>query len=84
MAVLTSAQLAEMRQALANKLTSIDFDKPLFNKGVQAVEDWWETNLPSLSLAINTATAPYTFSVTIKRRLIACWLLEKFNREKGV
>lgn len=77
MAVLTSEQLATLRQ----RIPAGNWAKPTINAAFQAIEDFFENNRATISTAIDTATAPHVFTAAQKRRLVALWLLQKFARE---
>lgn len=79
MAILTPEQLTELRQALA-EMGPLTFTKPQANVAAQAVENWFVASLAGLLTAIDTATAPYVFSVPQKRLLVTLWLRQKIAR----
>jgi len=81
MPVLSPAQLIEIRRSCSADDTLINFSKAQANLAIQAIEDWFEVNRASLNTAINTATAPLVLSATVKKRLVAFWLRQKFGRE---
>jgi hypothetical protein len=81
MATLSADQLAELRRKMASRLATVDYNKPIINSALQAIEDWFEANRAGISGAIDTATAPYTFTAPRKKALVAFWLLQKYGRE---
>ncbi len=82
MAVLTPAQLAEMRRSLEkdDTLGAVNFTKVEANQALQAIEDWWEANRANLNTAINTATSPFVFTVAQKKLIGRYWLWHKFGQ----
>lgn len=81
MAILTTTEFAELRQAIARDQATVDWNKPQINAALQAIEDWFEANRAALGAAINAGTTPYVFTATQKKRLVAYWLRQKFERE---
>jgi hypothetical protein len=81
MAVLTAIELAELRRDMAKGQTEINYNKPIINSAIQAIEDWFENNKATGAQAIDTATSPYVFSSQQKKRLFAYWNRQKFRRE---
>ncbi len=79
MAVLNTAELAELRQSLAEGKV-VSWTKPQINAGLQAIEDWFEANKGNLGSAIE-AVAPGAFNAARKKELVAYWLRQKFRRE---
>lgn len=79
MAVLTPAQLVELRQHCAEAQT-VTWTKPQVNAALQAIEDRFEAVRASFGVAIETA-APGVFSPAQKVRLVKFWLRQKFGRE---
>ena len=83
MAVLTGAQLDQLRQACFADLSGKG-GKPAQNAALQAIEDYFETvTRPGLGTAVNTATViPFgvTYSVAEKTALVKWWLKQKFER----
>jgi hypothetical protein len=79
MAVLTSGELAELRQLASTIKVPVTWDKATVNAALQAIEDWFEANRASLGSAIETA-APGVFTNTEKKGLVKYWLRQKFNR----
>lgn len=75
MAVLTPAQLAELRQAVASGLP-LSTIKPMINQALQDIEDWFDANRASLAAAITGG-----FTNAQKKQLVKYWLLQKFGRE---
>lgn len=72
----SAAELAEMRR-LREGLTS--GTKAQINAALQAIETWLESGFASrpatsLSAAIDTATAPFSFTAAEKRLLGKVWL----------
>lgn len=85
MAVLTSAQLAELRQGCASSAAAagapVNYTKAQLNAALQAVEDWFEnTGRAAIGAAIEAA-APGLFNAAAKKRIAAYWLRQKFARE---
>lgn len=81
MAILTSIELAEVRQNITINTAIIDYTKSVANAAVQAIEDFMEANRAAIGTAINTATAPYVFTPAMKKKLFAYWCRQKFSRE---
>jgi len=80
MAVLTNTEKAEITQQIFTKIT-VNYTKLQAWAVLQAIEDWFETNRPSLSTAINTATAPLVLTAAQKKAFVAFWCQQKFGRE---
>lgn len=81
MAVLTSAQLTQMRQEVAISGVAINFTKTQINLALQSLEDWYEnTGRAEAGAAIETV-APGVFTNAQKLRLGKYWLLQKAGRE---
>jgi hypothetical protein len=81
MAVLTAAQLTELRQGVARGVTSINYTKAQANAALQALEDYFEnTARAGFSSAIEAA-APGVFTNAQKKQLGKYWLLQKAGRE---
>lgn len=81
MAILKAEELAELRRSLARAESTVDWDKPIINAALQAIENLVEGAKPSINTAINTATSPYVFSATHKKKLLAYYFQQKFRRE---
>lgn len=81
MAILTTEELADIRQNVAAKFNEINWDKPIINAALQAIEDWFEANKAAGSAAIDTATSPFIFTSPQKKLLFAYWLFHKFMKE---
>lgn len=81
MAVLTNNELAELRQDIARDTETQNWDKPIVNAALQAIEDWFEANKATGSAAVDTATSPFTFTNGQKKKLFRYWLRQKFGRE---
>lgn len=90
MAVLTSAQLGNMRRRLREEwATPIDFTKTTINAVFQAVEDEYERNTnilgPGFELSaaavIDTAASPETFTNPEKKMIGRAYLGEKHDLE---
>lgn len=77
MAVLTALRLTAIRHGCAEEV-SVTYTKPVLNAAAQAVEDWLEANRPSLSTAINAATAPVILTPAQKQAVVKHWLAVKF------
>lgn len=45
MAILNSLELADLRRNIAKGEATIDWDKPKANAALQAIEDWFESNV---------------------------------------
>ena len=81
MAMLSPEQRTEIRQVLYREFpSSVLWSKAQANLAIQAVEDWFEANRPSLVVAINTATSPFVFTNPQKALIVKHWLDQKFRR----
>ena len=80
MAILTSPQLAELRQDTSRD-EHPDWNKTIVNAALQSIEDRLEASRSIISADIDTATAPYVFSNAMKKKLFAYFMLRKFDRE---
>lgn len=81
MAILTNDQLAVSRQQACKDDTPMqNLTKPIINNTLQSIEDWFENNRGSLSVSINTATAPAVLTMAQKAKLVKFWLNNKFSR----
>jgi hypothetical protein len=81
MALLTAAQLAQLRQFVAAGIATQSWTKVQANAALQALEDWYETSgRQAAGSAIETA-APGVFSAAQKKLLGKYWLLQKAGRE---
>lgn len=81
MAILTPAQLAQLRRRVARGQVPITWSKPPINAACQAVENYFEdTGRAAIGAAIE-AVAPGEFNAAQKTRIVAFWLWQKFNRE---
>jgi len=83
MAVLTSAQLSELRRLTrVSWITAIDFDKIIANATLQTMEDWYENQRATVSSNIDTGSSPKTFTNPEKKLIAAAYLSWK-NGEGG-
>jgi hypothetical protein len=82
MAVLTLAQLLELRQAVVADpaTTVVPWTKAQINAAVQAIEDWFEAQRTTVAGLIETA-APGVFTNAQKKRIVKYYLQQKFGRE---
>ena len=80
MAVLSPEEATKIRQECARAFPTVNYTKPQINLAMQAVEDWFEANRAALNAAINTATAPFIFTVPQKLEIVKRWLAGKFER----
>ena len=81
MAVLTPAELSEIRRECASAQATVAYTKPVINQAIQALEDWFETTARSqINTAINTATAPVVLPAPVKQLIVKFWLAQKFRR----
>lgn len=80
MAILTTNELVKLRQSIAKGQT-VTWVKADINKAMQAIEDFIENNRDTVSSDINTATAPLVFSNSIKKKMFAYYMKQKFTRE---
>ena len=82
MAILTAAQLDDIRQSYVKDNGVATINRPRLNAAIQAIED----TLTSASVqnainsAINAAITPATLSAAEKRLLVARVLLSRFTR----
>lgn len=87
MAILTVAELDELSNKMCKEMKAegivIDYNRPIINAALQAIEDWYETAKLQGSSDIDAATAPYgyTFTNPQKKKLFKWWLWQKFFRE---
>lgn len=92
MAILTSDELAHIRQALAASGPP-GYTKPQVNGALQAIEDAMTTTpLPAgsngktipqvLSIAVDAGAGVFVFSAAQKKLLFALWSDLKFQRDK--
>ena len=79
MAILSSTQYADLRQAAARESVTVTWSKAQVNAALQAIEDWFEANRAALGVAIEAAV-PGVFSAAQKRALVKFWLAQKFAR----
>lgn len=82
MAILTTDQLAVLRRS-AFPAENATWTKAEVNAALQAIEDYFETTARAGLGAAIEAAAPGRFSNARKKRLVAYWLLQKFDRENG-
>lgn len=80
MAVLSVAQLAELRQGVQSEGDSATWEKADINAAFQAIEDKWGAIQAALSTEIDTATAPIVFSNAMKKKIGKYWLKQRFGR----
>ncbi|MEE9293511.1 MAG: hypothetical protein V3W34_00900 [Phycisphaerae bacterium] len=81
MAILTADELAGLRRRMAASAEAVDWDKDTVNAALQAVEDKFELIRSDISAAIDTAAAPFVFTVQQKKKLVGATLQRKFARE---
>jgi len=81
MAIVDNEELAKIRQAVAEILGSVDYNKPVINAAIQAIEDWYESDRLVVSALIDTATDPVVLTNPQKKKIGAYWLTTKFLRE---
>ena len=74
---MTPQQLATIR----NKIQAGNWNKETLNTAINTIDDLFIGVKAEWNIAINDATAPYTFSVATKKLIFAYWLLERFNIE---
>lgn len=82
MATLTADELVELRRGVSDGLATVNYTKVQINAVLQAIEDLWES--PGTKNAFNNAiegSAPGTFTVAQKKKIVAYWLRQKFGRE---
>lgn len=84
MAVLTTDQLAQIRQDIAPKMLVINYNKAQVDAASQAIDTWFDNNQASLVSAINAATAPLVLTAAQKKVLVAYWLKQRTQREGAV
>ena len=80
MVILTATEAAEVRQQMARGVVPLTWTKGQCDTALQAIEDWFEANRPSLAAAMEAA-APGIFVAVQKKRMVAYYLLQKFRRE---
>ena len=82
MAILTAAQLTELRQKIQISLSPNPAAvKNQINLALQAIEDYYETTArPGFGAAIETAV-PGRFTPAQKKQIGKFWLLQKAGRE---
>lgn len=81
MAVLTRAQLDEIRADVEGAIPTGAKQRAIWNAAIQAVEDWFENSARTeISNAINTAISPATMTVAEKTAVAKFWLFSKFER----
>ena len=82
MAVLIAAELDKLRQgAEAEKTDAITYVKADANAAFQALEDWYEGERTAVSGLIDTATSPFVFTNTEKKKMAGVFLKQKFVKE---
>ncbi len=81
MAILTADELAALRRRMAASAGAVDWDKGTVNAALQAVEDKFELIRSDISATIDTAAAPFVFTVQQKEKLVGATLQRKFVRE---
>jgi hypothetical protein len=79
MALLPNLVKDEIRQHCAKEAPLVGYTKEAINNGIQAIEDWFETNRASLNTAINTATSPVIMSAQTRRHMVMAWLKYKMG-----
>lgn len=85
MATLTAAEKTLIRQMVAagaNGAYSVNYTKAQIDAAAQAVEDFLTNNAAAISTAVNTATAPVTFSAAQKKAIGAWVVFCKYQRDK--
>ena len=80
MAILNATDLSDLRRDVCKGIT-VDFVKSQINAALQAIEDRIENSRAVLSADIDTATAPYVLSASMKKKLVAHYFRQKFTRE---
>lgn len=80
MAILNAAELAELRRALAKESTTVDWNKPTINLGLQAIEDFIEGGKATMAANIDMATSPFVFTAAQKKSLVKHYFKQKFDR----
>lgn len=81
MPILTAEQLAYLRREMARSQSVVDYNKPVINAALQAIEDWFESRRAQISNAIDTATSPVVLTAAQKRLLVIAFLMQKAGRE---
>ena len=82
MAILTAAQLTELRQRVQSSAApNPAANKTQINLAIQAIEDYYETTArPGFGAAIETAV-PGRFTPAQKKQIGKFWMLQKAGRE---
>jgi hypothetical protein len=82
MAILTAAELDDVRHQWQRDADGIPWSRPKVNAALQAVEDVFTGTAlqTALSNAIDAAIAPGTMTAAQKRVLVKHWLWSRFAR----
>lgn len=82
MAVLTTTELAELRNTVERHVSLINYDKTQINAAMQAIEDSFETSGDGiLRGALNAALTPFVPIEQQRNFFIASWMKQKVRRE---
>ena len=88
MSTLTRKQLGEVRrrtaEALEFNIDTTGWTAPQLNGAIQAIEDWYEDQKPTLNGFINAATAPTVLTARVKKAMVVVFLRAKLDREEGL
>lgn len=93
MGILSGTDLVEIQREMSLADPFVTYTKPTVNAALQAIEDAMTTQtIPALAVGatipaylssrIDTASSPYVFTNTQKRRLFAFWAFRKFLKDK--
>jgi hypothetical protein len=83
-AIVTDADLVQMRRKVASALSEVDYAKPAIGAAIQALEDWYEAARADANSDINAATDAISvprLSNAVKKQIGGMFLAYKSRKE---